>query len=91
MGTIAQELVQQGMQQGLQQGLQQGERSGERRGLRQGLLDGIELALDLRFGIAGLRLFPEITKIEDVGVLKAVHAGIRRAETPEELRRLYQR
>ena len=32
-----------------------------------------------------------VPKIEDVGVLKAVHAGLRRAETPEELRRLYQR
>jgi len=38
----------------------------------------------------GLRLLPEITKIEDVGVLKAVHEGIRRAETPEAVRRLYQ-
>ncbi len=79
MGTIAQEL------------LQQGEQRGEQRGLRQGLLDGIELALDLRFGMEGMRLFPEIVKIEDVGVLKVVHEGIRRAETAEELRRLYQR
>lgn len=86
MGTIAQELVQQGVQQGLQQGLQQG----EQRGLRQGLLDGIELALELRFGLDGLRLLPEIAKIEDVDVLKAVHEGLRRAETPEALRRLYQ-
>lgn len=78
MGTIA------------QQGLQQGEQRGERRGLRQGLLDGIELALELRFGLDGLRLLPEITRIEDVGLLKAVHEGLRRAETPEALRALYQ-
>ncbi len=45
--------------------------------------------LDLRFGLDGLRLLPEITKIEDVDMLKAVHEGIRRAETPEALRQLY--
>ena len=71
-------------------GEQRGEQRGERRGLRQGLLDGIELALELRFGLDGLRLLPEIAKIEDVDVLKAVHEGLRRAETPEALRRLYQ-
>ena len=39
----------------------------------------------------GVRLFPEIMKIEDVGVYKVVHEAIRRTETPEELYRLYQR
>jgi hypothetical protein len=73
----------------LQQGLQQGERSGEQRGLRRGLLDGIELGLELRFGLEGLRLLPEITQIEDVGVLKAVHTAIRSVTRPEELRQFY--
>ena len=72
MGTIAQELVQQG----------------EQRGLRHGLLDGSELALDLRFGLDGLRLLPEIAKSEDMGVRKVVHEGMRRAETAEALRQL---
>ncbi|MFM7583097.1 MAG: hypothetical protein ACKO9F_10340 [Caldilinea sp.] len=69
----------------MQQGLQQGERSGEQRGL----LDGIELGLELRFGLEGLRLLPEITQIEDVGVLKAVHTAIRSVTRPEELRQFY--
>lgn len=81
IGTIAQEW--------LQQGLQQGEQRGEQRGLRRGLLDGIELALELRFGLEGLRLLPEITQIEDVGVLKAVHEAIRSVTRPEELRQFY--
>jgi hypothetical protein len=47
------------------------------------------LALELRFGLDGLRLLPEITKIEDVGVLKAVHEAIRSVTRPEELRQFY--
>jgi predicted transposase/invertase (TIGR01784 family) len=77
IGTIAQEWI------------QQGEQRGEQRGLRRGLLDGIELALELRFGLDGLRLLPEITQIEDVGVLKAVHEAIRSVTRPEELRQFY--
>ena len=77
IGTIAQEW------------LQQGEQRGEQRGLRRGLLDGIELGLELRFGLEGLRLLPEITQIEDVGVLKAVHEAIRSVTRPEELRQFY--
>lgn len=94
VGTIAQEWLKEGRQQGLelgiQQGIQQGIHQGEMYGMRRGLLDGIELALELRFGVEGLRLLPEILRIEDVGVLKAVHEGIRTVTRPEELRRLYQ-
>ncbi|MFM7175491.1 MAG: hypothetical protein ACKO4U_20905 [Caldilinea sp.] len=41
------------------------------------------------FGLEGLRLLPEITQIEDVGVLKAVHTAIRSVTRPEELRQFY--
>lgn len=82
--------IQQGIHQGIQQGIQEGIQQGEMYGMRRGLLDGIELALELRFGVEGLRLLPEILRIEDVGVLKAVHEGIRTVTRPEELRRLYQ-
>ena len=86
MSTIAQRWIEQGTQQGLQQGLQQG----QRQGLQQGLLDGIELGLELRFGAAGLRLLPEIRKIEDVDRLHAIHAGLKTVSTLDELRRIYQ-
>ena len=75
---------------GEQQGFEKGLQRGEQRDLRQGLLDGIELMLDLRFGLDGLRLLPEIAKIEDVDVHKVVHEGMRRAETAEALRQFYQ-
>jgi hypothetical protein len=71
-----------GRQEGLQQGLQQG--------TRQGLLAGIELGLELKFGAAGLRLLPEIARIEDVHVLRAIHEGIKTAGTLDELRRVYE-
>ncbi|HAJ36383.1 MAG TPA: hypothetical protein DCL15_11890 [Chloroflexi bacterium] len=46
-------------------------------GLQQGLLDDIRLALELRSGIDGLRLLPEIIKSDDISVLKAAHEAIR--------------
>ena len=54
------------------------------------MLDGIELAVELRFGPEGLRLFPEIAKIEDIDVLGRIHAAIKQANSPAELRRIYQ-
>ena len=93
MTTVAQEWIKIGEQRAEQRAEQlaeQREQRGEQRGLRQGLLRGIEMALELRFGLDGLRLLPEITKIADVDVLNAVHKGIRQAETPDALRRLYQ-
>ena len=80
---------QQGMQQGIQQGIQQGMQQGIRQGIQQGLLDGIKVGLKLRFGTEGLRLLPEIAKIKDVDVLRAVQEGLETAESIEDLRRLY--
>jgi len=65
-----------------------GERIGEQRGLREGLFDGITLGLELKWGAEGLRLLPEIGPIEDVYLLRAIHEGLKRVSTPEELRRI---
>jgi predicted transposase/invertase (TIGR01784 family) len=81
---------QQGLKQGLKQGLEQGLEQGIAQGMRQGLLDSIELGLELRFGVEGLRLWPEIAKLEDIHVLNAIREGIRTADTLAELRRIYQ-
>ncbi len=81
VSTIAQKWIEEGVQQGLEQGLEQG--------ARQGLLNGIELGLELKFSVEGLQALPEIRKIEDVDVLRAIHAGIKTADTLDELRQIY--
>jgi flagellar biosynthesis/type III secretory pathway protein FliH len=73
---------QEGIEEGIQQGMQQG--------MREGLLSGIELGLELKFGSEGLRLLPEISKIEDVDMLKAIKEGFKIVKTLAELRSLYQ-
>jgi len=79
-----------GMRKGLAQGERIGEQRGEQRGERKGLFDGITLGLELKWGADGLYLLPEIGRIEDVHVLRAIHEGLKRVSTPEELRRIYQ-
>jgi hypothetical protein len=95
VATIAQQWIAQGFEKGLQQGfqqaLQQGIQQGQQQGLRQGLLDGITLGLELKWGAEGLRLLPEIGPIADVYLLRAIHEGLKRASTPEELRQIYRR
>jgi len=89
VSTIAHQWMAQGFQKGLQQGIQQGLQQGIQQGQRQGLLDGITLGLELRWGADGLRLLPEIGRIEDVYLLRAIHEGLKRVGTPEELRQIY--
>lgn len=107
MPTIAQTLLEQGRAEGRDegerkgraQGLDEGVRMGRREGLRQGhvhglregLLNGIELALDLRFGAAGLALMPEIAAIEAVATLQTIRDALRTVASPEALRALYRR
>ncbi len=63
---------------------------GLQQGMRQGLLEGIELDLELKFGSDGLGIFPEISQIQDVEQLRAIHRGLKTANTLEEVLRLYQ-
>lgn len=63
---------------------------GVKEGMQQGMLAGIELGLELRFGSEGLRLLPQIYKIEQVEVLRAIHEGLKTVTTLDELRRIYQ-
>jgi len=79
-----------GIRKGKQQGIREGIQQGKEEGIREGLLAGIELGLELKFGSQGLPLLPEIYKIEDVDVLRAIHEGLKMVTTVEELRQVYQ-
>jgi len=72
-----------------EEGLGEGFQEGFQQGLRDGLIAGIELGLELKFGSEGLRLLPDIYKIADVDVLRALFEGLKMVNTLEELRRIY--
>jgi len=68
-------------EEGMEQGLEQG--------LEQGILEGIKLMLDFKFGDSGLRLLPEISEIKNAELLRKILAGLKTANSPEELRKIY--
>ncbi len=81
----------QGFQEGLEEGLSKGMERGREQGYREGVLEAIALGLELKFGVEGLKLMPEIEAITDLGILRILEKAIRTVQTPEELRQLYQR
>jgi hypothetical protein len=87
--TLAEKWMRQGIEKGLKEGLEQGIQQGRAEAKREALISGIEVGLDLRFGAEGLRILPEILKIEDAGVLRAILTGIRTEKTLTEIRYIY--
>lgn len=79
-----------GMQEGLQKGIQEGLQKGIQEGKLEGLLDGLEVALDIKFGMEGLRLMPELHNINNVEILQTIRSAVKTANTAQELRSLYQ-
>ncbi len=75
---------------GIEKGIEQGRQQGLQQGIRQGLLEGISLGLELKFGSEGLGVLPEISRLQDVEQLRAIQAGLKTANTLEELRQIYQ-
>ncbi|MBS1253614.1 MAG: Recombination-promoting nuclease RpnA [Anaerolineales bacterium] len=94
VATIAERWTEQGFEKGIEQGIKQGIELGKQEGIQlgkqagrhEGLLAGIEMALELRFGEAGLQLLSEVQKTEDLEALRALYAGIITATTLDELR-----
>jgi len=81
--------IEQGIQQGIERGIQQGIERGIQQGFRQGLLKAIEIGLELKFGSEGLRLYPEIRRLEDPDMLEAISEGIKVAQQLAEVERIY--
>jgi len=73
MMTLAEKIKSEGVRQGIQQGMQQG----MQQGIRQGLLEGITALIELKFGEPGLRLLPEISRIDDTERLRQIKDAIR--------------
>ncbi|MBG1271937.1 Rpn family recombination-promoting nuclease/putative transposase [Nostoc sp. WHI] len=63
-------------------------REGEQRGRQEEMLLGIELALEIKFGVEGLQVMPEISQISDLDRLKAIQQVIKSVNTLDELREL---
>jgi hypothetical protein len=61
----------------------------ERLWMKKGLLEGIEFALELKFGAEGLKLMPELRKLGELDVLRAVLQAIKTATTPDEMRQVW--
>jgi hypothetical protein len=78
-----------GREEGRQEGLQEGLQKGREEGLSEGLLDGIELALKLKFGPASRQIVPEIRRLTDLAIIRAVYARIETATTIDDVRQAY--
>ena len=78
--------LERGRQEGMEKGMEKGMELGRQEGLWSGLLEAIAFGLDLRFGPAGLRLLPEISRIQDINRLREIQERLKTAQSPEELR-----
>jgi hypothetical protein len=59
----------------------------ERIGIEKGLLQGIEEALQAKFGEEGVKLLPEITRLDDPEKYRLITRAVATATTPDEVRR----
>ena len=69
------------------------EQIAESRGREEGLVEGrreaAKLALELKFGEAGLRLAPEVDAIADIQILASIATGVKTGLSLEEVRQIY--
>jgi flagellar biosynthesis/type III secretory pathway protein FliH len=75
---------------GIKKGIEQGIEKGIEIGMKQGILSGIEFGMELKFGSESLQFMPEISKIEDINVLKVIQTKIKTAKTLDEIKQIYQ-
>ena len=83
-----QEGLQKGLREGIQKGLQKGIQKGLQEGLREGLWKAIELGLEMKFGVEGIRLMPLVKQVQDVATLQTLYERLRTAQSVDEIRYL---
>jgi hypothetical protein len=81
--------IEKGIQQGILQGIQKGILQGREEGVREGLLRAIRLGLKSKFKGDGLRLYPAISRIEDVGLLETISEVIMVTSNLEDVEKAY--
>ena len=70
------------------EGEREGERKGRIEGKIEGLKDAIEIGLELKYGVDGLRLFERIKVISFIEKLEAIKKAVKISENIEEIERL---
>lgn len=70
----------------LEEGRAEGLAEGEEKGLREGLLEGIVLALEAKFGAAGLKLKAKVKRLKDIAELRRLAHFIKGAQNVAEVR-----
>ena len=70
-------------------GREEGRKEGREEGRKEGLLQAVRLALELRFGEAGLALMPEVQPLDDATLLRIQEALIRGSNL-DDVRRIWQ-
>jgi predicted transposase YdaD len=73
-----------------QEARDEAKREGIQQGRREGLWEGIQLALEVKFGEAGLALMPEIKAIQDPDLMRKIKEALRTANSPEEIRLIWE-
>jgi hypothetical protein len=78
-----------GREAGREAGREEGREEGRREGVLEGLLMGIEAVLNARFGAASHEVLPDIRRLTDVAVVRAIQTRALSASSLEEIRQLY--
>ena len=86
--TIAAKLIEKGKIEGKIEGRMEGEREGERKGRIEGLKEAIEIGLELKYGVEGLKLLERIKKIVAIEKLDAIKEAVKISKSMEEIKKL---
>ena len=73
-----------GHEKGLEEGLEEGREEGREEGLLLGIREMISDILEIKFGVAGLRLFEHVEPIAGLEALRKIRIGLKQAQSVEQ-------
>ncbi len=77
-----------GRMEGREEGRAEGAIEGERKGRIEGLIEAIEIGLELKYGVNGLRLLERIRKIAVIEKLESIKEAVKISKNMEEIEKL---